>query len=150
MYPVDLLKVGDGILRQRYLAYTRRHACKLSILLQVPFTRDSSMRLRKLAMLKGYDLFGVACLLSSWEPVHTEPTRDQFGKRLLRLRIGPAHAVYFATYETVKQGMGGNEGTEHHPLAAGKLNSYNSKGAFQANDLQRPAEPVQQSPATAL
>lgn len=34
---------------------------------------------------------------------------------------GPAHAVYFATYEAVKQGMGGNNGTDHHPLAAGKL-----------------------------
>lgn len=32
---------------------------------------------------------------------------------------GPAHAVYFATYEVVKQAMGGNEGNEHHPLAAG-------------------------------
>ncbi|MCJ1461857.1 Fe(2+) transporter [Pseudocyphellaria aurata] len=31
---------------------------------------------------------------------------------------GPAHAVYFATYEAVKQAMGGNNGTEHHPLAA--------------------------------
>ncbi|KAI9863457.1 MAG: asparaginyl-tRNA synthetase [Vezdaea acicularis] len=33
---------------------------------------------------------------------------------------GPAHAVYFATYEAVKQAMGGNEGTgaDHHPLAA--------------------------------
>jgi hypothetical protein len=35
---------------------------------------------------------------------------------------GPAHAVYFATYEAVKNAMGGNEGLkhEHHPLAAGK------------------------------
>jgi hypothetical protein len=34
---------------------------------------------------------------------------------------GPAHAVYFATYEAVKNAMGGNEGLhhEHHPLAAG-------------------------------
>lgn len=34
---------------------------------------------------------------------------------------GPAHAVYFATYESVKHSMGGNEGGhhEHHPLAAG-------------------------------
>lgn len=33
---------------------------------------------------------------------------------------GPAHAVYFATYEAVKHAMGGNEGlkNEHHPLAA--------------------------------
>ncbi|KAI4134282.1 MAG: hypothetical protein LQ347_001665 [Umbilicaria vellea] len=34
------------------------------------------------------------------------------------LGAGPAHAVYFATYEAVKQGMGGNVGNEHHPLAA--------------------------------
>ncbi|MCJ1307777.1 Fe(2+) transporter [Agyrium rufum] len=36
------------------------------------------------------------------------------------LGAGPAHAVYFATYEFVKQGMGGNEGlaNSHHPLAA--------------------------------
>ena len=36
---------------------------------------------------------------------------------------GPAHAVYFATYEAVKHAMGGNEGLkhEHHPLAAGKV-----------------------------
>ncbi|KAK5125255.1 hypothetical protein LTR85_000931 [Meristemomyces frigidus] len=32
---------------------------------------------------------------------------------------GPAHAVYFATYEVVKQQMGGNA-SGHHPLAAGK------------------------------
>lgn len=34
---------------------------------------------------------------------------------------GPAHAVYFATYEAVKHAMGGNAGShqEHHPLAAG-------------------------------
>ncbi len=36
---------------------------------------------------------------------------------------GPAHAVYFATYEAVKHAMGGNEGLkhEHHPLAAGTV-----------------------------
>ncbi len=37
---------------------------------------------------------------------------------------GPAHAVYFATYETVKQAMGGNEGNAHHPLAAGELRQF--------------------------
>lgn len=31
---------------------------------------------------------------------------------------GPAHAVYFATYEAVKHAMGGNKAGEHHPLAA--------------------------------
>lgn len=33
---------------------------------------------------------------------------------------GPAHAVYFATYEAVKHAMGGNRAGVHHPLAAGK------------------------------
>lgn len=32
---------------------------------------------------------------------------------------GPAHAVYFATYEAVKHLMGGNRVGVHHPLAAG-------------------------------
>lgn len=34
---------------------------------------------------------------------------------------GPAHAVYFASYEATKHALGGNEGgnDEHHPLAAG-------------------------------
>jgi hypothetical protein len=34
---------------------------------------------------------------------------------------GPAHAVYFATYEAVKHLMGGNQAGVHHPLAAGML-----------------------------
>jgi hypothetical protein len=33
---------------------------------------------------------------------------------------GPAHAVYFATYEVVKQAMGGNA-AGHHPVAAGTV-----------------------------
>lgn len=35
--------------------------------------------------------------------------------------VGPAHAVYFASYEAVKHSLGGNEGghEEHHPFAAG-------------------------------
>ncbi|KAK2738573.1 Fe(2+) transporter [Myotisia sp. PD_48] len=32
---------------------------------------------------------------------------------------GPAHAVYFGTYEVVKEFAGGNVGTGHHPFAAG-------------------------------
>lgn len=39
---------------------------------------------------------------------------------------GPAHAVYFATYETVKHAMGGNDRSVHHPLAAGKWSMYPS------------------------
>lgn len=36
-----------------------------------------------------------------------------------RASAGPAHAVYFATYEVVKQAMGGNA-SGHHPIAAGE------------------------------
>jgi len=32
---------------------------------------------------------------------------------------GPAHAVYFSTYEVVKQHLGGNLGQGHHPVATG-------------------------------
>jgi len=35
------------------------------------------------------------------------------------ISTGPAHAVYFATYEAVKHVMGGNQAGVHHPLAAG-------------------------------
>lgn len=38
--------------------------------------------------------------------------------RLMALNIGPAHAVYFATYEAVKHAMGGNQAGVQHPLAA--------------------------------
>ena len=37
---------------------------------------------------------------------------------LTRIDLGPAHAVYFATYEAVKHLMGGNKAGVHHPLAA--------------------------------
>lgn len=33
------------------------------------------------------------------------------------LGAGPAHAVYFGTYELAKEGFGGNEGDGNHPLA---------------------------------
>ena len=39
---------------------------------------------------------------------------------------GPAHAVYFATYEAVKHVMGGNQAGVHHPLAAGTFWSFRS------------------------
>ena len=58
------------------------------------------------------------------------------GRRLVSSRLGccnsgadraagPAHAVYFASYEATKHALGGNEGgsDEHHPFAAGADNS---------------------------
>jgi solute carrier family 25 iron transporter 28/37 len=41
---------------------------------------------------------------------------------------GPAHAVYFGTYEVVKEMAGGNVDDGHHPLAAGKTVTYNFYG----------------------
>lgn len=40
---------------------------------------------------------------------------------LMNFTIGPAHAVYFGTYEAVKELAGGNVDDGHHPVAAGKL-----------------------------
>jgi solute carrier family 25 (mitochondrial iron transporter), member 28/37 len=37
--------------------------------------------------------------------------------------IGPAHAVYFGTYEAVKEFAGGNKDDNHHPFAAGTWRS---------------------------
>jgi solute carrier family 25 iron transporter 28/37 len=39
----------------------------------------------------------------------------------LLIHSGPAHAVYFATYEVCKQHLGGNVGHGHHPVATGIL-----------------------------
>src|SRR2546430_15418301 len=39
----------------------------------------------------------------------------------LTTHTGPAHAVYFATYEAVKHAMGGNELGKYHIIAAGWL-----------------------------
>ena len=38
---------------------------------------------------------------------------------------GPAHAVYFGTYEIVKEMAGGNVDDGHHPLAAGNEMDHN-------------------------
>ena len=48
----------------------------------------------------------------------------------LNFETGPAHAVYFATYEAVKQAMGGNDRSTHHPLAAGKHSRSPGSGRF--------------------
>jgi hypothetical protein len=39
----------------------------------------------------------------------------------LNCATGPAHAVYFGTYEAVKEFAGGNKDDGHHPFAAGIL-----------------------------
>ncbi|KAI5793890.1 mitochondrial carrier domain-containing protein [Peziza echinospora] len=50
----------------------------------------------------------------------TEGARSLWrGIASVALGAGPAHAVYFSTYEFVKESFGGNVGTEHHPIAVG-------------------------------
>lgn len=56
---------------------------------------------------------------------------------------GPAHAVYFATYEAVKNAMGGNDKSQHHPLAAG-LCLVPILEIRHSDYVQQPAEPAQQ------
>lgn len=40
---------------------------------------------------------------------------------LIAFATGPAHAVYFGTYELVKEFAGGNVDAGHHPIAAGRF-----------------------------
>lgn len=62
--------------------------------------------------------------------------------------LGPAHAVYFATYEAVKHVMGGNQAGVHHPLAAGKSKTYLHYALINDIDFtQPPAELAQLSRA---
>jgi hypothetical protein len=60
----------------------------------------------------------VQCRSRSWCATTTESFLN-FLRLLTIPPLGPAHAVYFATYEVVKQAMGGNA-SGHHPVAAGK------------------------------
>ena len=49
----------------------------------------------------------------------------------LTLFSGPAHAVYFGTYEIVKEYYGGNkQDGKHHPLAAGEILSKRIKALY--------------------
>ena len=60
---------------------------------------------------------------------------------------GPAHAVYFATYEAVKHVMGGNQAGVHHPLAAGKFCRNSVSARLILTYLQPLPELAQQLPA---
>lgn len=54
---------------------------------------------------------------------------------------GPAHAVYFAVYEAIKQGLGGNEDVHHHPL----VTSLAGAGATTCSDaLMNPFDVIKQ------
>ena len=48
---------------------------------------------------------------------------------------GPAHAVHFATYEAVKQTLGGNKVGEYHFVASGMLLASLTISYFRTNRL---------------
>jgi solute carrier family 25 iron transporter 28/37 len=57
----------------------------------------------------------------------------------LTIPQGPAHAVYFGTYEIVKDMAGGNkQDGKHHPLAAGKAPPPQS-ATHRTDEFQHPA-----------
>jgi hypothetical protein len=56
----------------------------------------------------------------SWCRLVTARRLGRRTSKILTVGLGPAHAVYFATYEAVKHVMGGNQAGVHHPLAAGR------------------------------
>ena len=133
MYPIDLLKVClmtrdemecDGL----SLTRATRPVCKSSTQRQRPFIPASAMRSPPSQELKDTCHYGKAYLVSWSEQVRTNPyptaersiSSWQTG---LTPFPGPAHAVYFATYEIVKQAMGGNA-SGHHPFAAGQNTSH--------------------------
>ncbi|GJD06608.1 Mitoferrin [Galdieria sulphuraria] len=49
--------------------------------------------------------------------LHEGVSRLWRGVSAVLISAGPAHAVYFATYEAAKEAFGGNKNSQHHPLA---------------------------------
>lgn len=84
------------------------------------------MRPRQFTVPKGGRLCGRACRVWLSVLVSLEKNKNTKNVALIGLSFsccptGPAHAVYFATYELVKELAGGNVDAGHHPVAAGKV-----------------------------
>jgi hypothetical protein len=77
---------------------------------------------------------------AGWSPRGGWPRELQ----ILIIGLGPAHAVYFATYEAVKHVMGGNQAGVHHPLAAGRC--WRPVSKIELTFTQPRAELAQQLP----
>lgn len=86
------------------------------------------------------------CCVRRW---YILPALISFMARETNGDAGPAHAVYFASYEATKHALGGNEGEnhEHHPLAAGAQCSENCCPTLSLTRPQLPVEPQPPSPA---
>ena len=61
------------------------------------------------------------CKCRCWCRYVSHELADWNGGLNIECVTGPAHAVYFGTYEAVKQKLGGNVGSEHHPFAVGRF-----------------------------
>ena len=88
------------------------------------FPRRNIFRSHK-CLYHNYEDRGCSIIMAGYDQCYSRRRYGQGNVEIfsgrLKLGIGPAHAVYFATYEAVKQAMGGNERSTHHPLAAGEF-----------------------------
>ena len=125
MYPVDMLKV-------RIVSCDR---CRTSA--NVSQTRLQVLKPREGGLYTGFwNAFSKVRTIEGgsrmWKGVSSVIIgAGLFQCTVLELRAdmilpGPAHALYFLTYENVKHAMGGNE-RGHHPIAGRKLSQQNSK-----------------------
>lgn len=119
MYPVDAIKVWRnsvfiGTSAHQYY----RPECKSSTLHQQLCIQASRTLSPKFHLQKGFVRYGEG--LRAWRWVLVSSCASiQEGTLTDVFLTGPAHAVYFGTYEAVKQKLGGNVGSEHHPFAVG-------------------------------
>lgn len=109
MYPIDAIKVSPPLCPQRKPSSYRELISnppppiqtRMQIISPTPSATYNGV-------LQGtYRIASGEGLLSLWR-----------GMSSVIVGAGPAHAVYFATYEAVKHVMGGNQAGVHHPLAA--------------------------------
>lgn len=128
---------------------SERLECKLSTLPRLLCTAEYPTPWSQYLEQRAFGRYGEVSPVLLWVQV------GQCRKKLLRCGIdvnpGPAHAVYFASYEATKHALGGNEGEshEHHPLAAGVLHSLswfedsliqNSRQWCSSHNLERCAD----------
>lgn len=73
------------------------------------------------------DIYHYGAGFRAWYLAQVRPNSKSTNANTILILSGPAHAVYFATYEVVKQAMGGNA-SGHHPLAAGRQQNLRLAG----------------------
>ena len=121
MYPVDLMKVckPSGC---RNIPITDAHVADPyadhQSYLRQPLYRHLECRIHNIQTRRPTNIMARHDQRHRWSRYELDETNIQ--KMKLMFAIGPAHAVYFGTYEVVKDLAGGNATDgKHHPLAAG-------------------------------